>query len=207
MSLFDIGEIGKDIATPFLPDDAKKSKKYSSKVEGKKLLRKEAAKEILDSIGGIPKPGESFDVLSNGQSNAGGFYEAIRNEWETIEHICIATWIINREYIEMLYNDVLSGKIKKLTFIISNRMSQLGKGHSPNFNLMKDLFTSRPEIQFRVVNSHAKTYTLTNGTDFITIDGSGNWSENPRLENYTITNSKTKFDFRKEWMEELCNEI
>ena len=82
MSLFDIGEIGQDITTPFLPEKDKSSKKNSSKVEGKKLLRKENAAKILEQIGGIPKPSESFDVLSNGQSNAGGFYEAIRNQWE-----------------------------------------------------------------------------------------------------------------------------
>lgn len=83
-------------------------------------------------------------------------------------------------------------------------MSQLGKGHAPNFNIMKTLFTSNPNIKFRVVNSHSKTYAMTNGVDFITVDGSGNWSENPRLENFTITNDKAKFDFRRQWMEELC---
>lgn len=204
MSLFEIDITGQEIFTPFLPEKPKVSGAYSVKAEGKKLLRKETAAEIFRQIGGIPKPGQSFDILTNGQSNAGGFYEVIRDEWKIIEYVCIATWIINRDYIEMLYRDVGSGKIKNLVFIISNRMSQLGKGHAPNFNIMKTLFTSNPNIKFRVVNSHSKTYAMTNGVDFITVDGSGNWSENPRLENFTITNDKAKFDFRRQWMEELC---
>lgn len=204
--MFDVTDNDKEIATTYKPKKAKVSLATLAKQEARKQMRKETAKEIIQNIGGIPKKGESFDILANGQSNAGGFYEVIRDEWDTIDCMCIATWMINRDYIDMLVKDVVDGKIKHLVFVISNRMSQLGKGHAPNFNRMKTLFMeNQDKVSFRVVNSHAKTYCMTNGKEYIVVDGSGNWSKNPRIENYTITNSKTKFEFRYNWMMELCN--
>lgn len=203
--MFDLDTFDKEITTPYKPNKPKLSARAINKRKAKEQLRKEVAKDIIKNIGGIPKKGESFDILANGQSNAGGFYEVIRDEWGQVECLCVATWIINRNYIDILADDLKTGKLKKLVFIISNRMSQLGKGHAPNFNRMKNTFFNNPNVSFRVVNSHAKTYTMTNGVDYITVDGSGNWSQNPRLENYTITNDKSKFDFRLNWMMELCN--
>lgn len=204
MSIFDINEISKDISTKYKPEKPKTGKKESPKTKAKRAMRKQSAKEIFEKIGGIPKNGESFDILANGQSNAGGFYEVIRDKWGTVDCLCVATWMINRYYIDLLIEDIESGRLKKLVFVISNRMKQLGKGHTPNFNRMKAKFSEIENIHFRVINSHAKTYSMTNGVDYITIDGSGNWSENPRIENYTISNSKTKYDFRYEWMMEMC---
>lgn len=206
MSLFDLDEGGKELHTSFKPENASASQKIKLKKANKDLLRKEEAKEIISSIGGIPKKEESFDIITNGQSNAGGFYEVIRDEWKGVDCLCVATWIINRHYIDELEKDLKSGMLKKLVFIISNRMSQLGKTHAPNFNRLKTIcIEHKDKVSFRVVNSHAKTYAMTNGTDYITVDGSGNWSKNPRIENYTLSNSKTKFDFRLKWMMELCN--
>lgn len=204
--MFEVNDIGRDIYTGVKPDKPKHSEQISPKVTEKRAMRKENAADIIKQIGGIPKTGKSVDVLANGQSNARGFYEVIRDEWGEVDCLCLATWMINRQYIDTLVDDIETGKLKKLVFVISNRMSQLGKGHAPNFNRLKQQFSEMPDkIMFRVINSHAKTYCMTNGVDYITVDGSGNWSENPRIENYTITNSKEKYDFRYNWMTEMCN--
>jgi len=202
--MFEISDIGKEISTKYKPENPKTGKPITPKQRAKRAMRKENAKQIIADIGGIPKINESFDILANGQSNAGGFYEVIRDTWGKVDCLCVATWMINRQYIDQLTEDLDSGKLKKLVFVISNRMSQLGKGHAPNFNRMKQKFSELDNVHFRVINSHAKTYCMTNGKDYITVDGSGNWSENPRIENYTITNSKEKYLFRLEWMMEMC---
>lgn len=204
MSLFDYENNTKEIQTAYKPQNAVSGKPYKVKSSTKNLLRKQNAKEIINMIGGLPQDGYSVDLITNGQSNAGGFYEVIRDSWGTVDMVCISTWIINRHYIDMLLRDVNEGILKKLIFIISNRMAQLTH-HVPNFNYMKSEFTKNENIDFRAVNSHAKTYCMTNGKEHIIIDGSGNWNKNPRVENYTITNSKEKFLFRKGWMTSFCN--
>jgi hypothetical protein len=193
----------KDVFTTYLPQKGR-SAVSQNKAAQKKLTRKQAAAEILDEIGGIPKPGEFADVLTNGQSNAGGFYEVIRDKWGKVEFLAIATWIINRDYIDMLFQDLDSGRLGGMVFLISNRMSQLGKGHGPNFNVLKQKAMEHPRVEFRVANSHAKVFAMTDGKDYITISGSGNWSENPRLENYCISNDRTRYEFHKAWMLEIA---
>lgn len=193
-----------DLSTTYKPEKPIISEKQRLRFESIAMLRKEEAAEIIAKMGGVPKAGNSIDIISNGQSNAGGFYEVIRDIWGTVDELCIATWIINREYIDMLTDDIRSGRLKHMTFVISNRMSQLGRGHGPNFNRMKSEFMQLKNIDFRIAISHSKTYSMTNGVDYITVDGSGNWSKNPRIENYTITNDKSKFEFRKKWMQEVA---
>jgi hypothetical protein len=192
-----------EVFTTQMPNTARNVVK-ANKADAKKLLRKEAASEILKKCGGLPKPGYSIELITNGQSNAGGFYEVIKGIWGKVDTLCIATWIINKDYIDMLFSDLENGKLDKLVFLISNRMSQLGKGHGPNFNVLKTKAMNHPRCEFRVANSHAKVYTMTNGIDYITVSGSGNWSENPRIENYTITNDKDRFLFHQSWMLEVA---
>lgn len=202
VGLFDIDEYGIDIESPVKLEQPKVSKPYVlAKKQSKALLKKENAIEILNQIGDL-KQGESVDVLTNGQSNAGGFYEAYMEKYGYIDCLCVATWIINRQYIDLLCEHLETKKLVELIFIISNRMKELGKGHAPNFNRMKQKFMDL-NVPFRVVNSHAKTYSFKAGNNYITIDGSGNWSDNPRIENYTISNDESKFMFRKQWMTEL----
>lgn len=193
-----------ELTTPAKPEKAI-SQKAILKQEQKALLRKEAANEIFAGIGGIPALGTSVDIITNGQSNAGGFYEHIRDQWGHVDMLCLATWIINRQYIDMLLEDLESGKLKKLVFLLSNRMGQLGKGHAPNFNRLKAGMMEQPNASFRIANSHAKVYALTNGADHITVSGSGNWSDNPRIENYIISNSKERFDFHLSWMQKIAD--
>lgn len=57
-----------------------------------------------------------------------------------------------------------------------------------------------------ISNSHAKTFSISdkNG-NFITVSGSANWSENPRIENFLILNDENLFNHHKDWMSELTD--
>lgn len=202
--MFELEFNKEEIVTAEKPASAK-AIKARLKQEQKALIRKEEAAKIIRSIGGIPELGVSVDILCNGQSNAGGFYEVIRDQWGYVNHLCLATWIINRHYIDMIISDLSEGRLGFLTFILSNRMSQLGKGHTPNFNRLKALLPELDNAKFRVANSHAKVYCMHNGVDYITCSGSGNWSDNPRIENYIISNSKERFEFHRDWMTTLAD--
>lgn len=201
--MFDTNFTNSEIATKKIPQKPILSKKSELKKAQRQLLRKEVAKQIIVDIGGIPSKGSSVDVITNGQSNAGGFYEVIRDEWGEVNELVIATWIINRHYIDMIFDDLITGKLKSLIFILSNRMAQLGKGHTPNFNRLKSKLPEFDNVNFRVCNSHAKVFSMSNGKDYITVSGSGNWSDNPRIENYTISNSKSRHLFHKKWMMDM----
>jgi hypothetical protein len=190
------------VTTTYVPETARKTV-AKNKSEQKKLLKKEEAAAILESIGGVPKPGTFVDVISNGQSNAGGFYEVLRDKWGKVKHLTLATWIINRHYVDMIFDDLETGKLESITFVLSNRMAALTH-HTATFNRLKTLAADNPKIDLRVCNSHAKVYAMTDGNDYITVSGSGNWSDNPRIENYIISNDRSRYEFHAEWMREVA---
>lgn len=166
------------------------------------LMRKEAAEDIINQLG-WPKKGHSHNIITNGQSNAGGFYEVFRDS-TTVDCLCIATWMINRHYIDMLISDIKEQRLSELVFVLSNRMSQLGGLHKSNMNRIKSELPTMSNVSFKIANSHAKVFTMKSKDLYITVSGSGNWSDNPRIENYIICNSEDVFDFHKSWMLEIC---
>jgi len=49
-------------------------------------------------------------------------------------------------------------------------------------------------------NSHAKVTLIKAKNEYIVISGSGNYSTNPKIEQYTILKNKELYNFHKEWM-------
>lgn len=160
--MFELFNEKREVATPYKPQRAKTSGVAKRKKEFKKLMRKEVAKEIVASIGGFPKDGYSVDVLTNGQSNAGGFYEIFRDEVGVIDELYLSTWIMNKDYVNILFSDIEKGRLKSLYLVISDRMSRLNSGRSA-FNVLKSKCLSYDNANLRVANIHAKTYTMKGG--------------------------------------------
>jgi hypothetical protein len=157
--------------------------------------------EILEQNGGLPKPSEMLLIKSNGCSDTGGIFEAI-SKTGIIDQMYLSTWIISRLNIDYICEQVDSGNLKSLVFVISVRQKQLKKS---DYAHMIEEFKKRPEIKIRVCNCHAKTFSAKVGDNYYTVSGSGNWTKNPRIENYIVMNQKEPFEHNKEWMEEMIN--
>jgi len=187
-------------------DDFSEKRKNKPSFSAKKAIRtknmhdkkKLCAKELIEKVGPLNE-NENFDIVTTGESNAGSFAEYYLERFQIIDEICIATWIINRYYIKWLIENYDKGLIKNIIFVVSNRMNQLPNTKG-NFNYLKTEFSKRDNIKLIIANSHAKTFSFKAKDYYLTIDGSANWSENPRIETYSITRSKEKHKFRKKWM-------
>lgn len=161
--------------------------------------------EILNQNGGLPDHGECLLIKSNGTSDTGSLFQSISHTG-TVEELYLSTWIISRLNIDFLCEQVDKGNIKSLTFIVSVRMTQMsgGSGKATYAHLVEE-FQKRPQIKFRVCNSHAKTFSCKVANNYYTCTGSGNWTKNPRIENYILINDKEPFLHNKEWMSELID--
>lgn len=155
--------------------------------------------EILEENGGLPGIDECLLIKSDGCSDTGSIFHHIA-ETGTIDEMYLSTWIISRTNIDYLCEQVDKGIIKSLVFIISTRQKQLKKS---NYAHMIEEFQKRPQIKFKVCNCHAKTFSAKVGKNHYTVTGSGNWTTNPRIENYIVINSIEPFLHNKEWMSEL----
>ena len=114
-----------------------------------------------------------------------------------IEHLYIATYAINQKALEIFTNLLDSGDIKEWTLLINENMKYLMKG--------KEIFLieaekSRDNMHLLKKRNHAKVTLIQQGDRRIVISGSGNYSENPKIEQYTICDDAELFEFHRGWI-------
>jgi hypothetical protein len=110
-----------------------------------------------------------------------------------------STWTMNLSNTRELFKLFDDGKVKTVNALVGLYFK---KRESAVFNELYEGLKSRGQRIFSNEN-HSKITLLSNGIDFITICGSANFTANPRIEQFTIHNSKQLFEFHKEWMDEI----
>ena len=169
------------------------------------ITRNQAAAELIDSAGGLPQKDCMLAIKTNGQSDTGGFFTTVLDKCGCIFELYLASWIISRENVNRLLDAVDSRKLVKLNFLLSTRMQKISS--KSVYAKMITEFSKRSEsVCMRTAKSHCKTFSVTNGVDYITVSGSGNWTENPRIEDYLIINSEGLYQHHKKWMDEFLYE-
>lgn len=175
--------------------------KSNYKSEVKRISRDAEFAELLKDVGGMPKDGEIISIKTNGLSDTGSIFRHLVKQ-KPYNELYLATWIISRENIDSICEALDSGRLSRLVFVCSTRMDELKKAHA---NHLKEEFLKRKDkVFFKICNSHAKTFCITDFEgNYYNVTGSGNWTENPRIEYYLIVNSKPVTDHCKYWMEDL----
>lgn len=167
------------------------------KLHAKSFLNKEKALEVLNSL---PKIDESFHIISNGSFD---YFNLIPTTVEHLGNICnefyFSTWTMNLSNTRHLFEMFDSGKIKSIAALVGLYFK---KRESNVFNELYEGLKKRNQRIFSNEN-HTKISLLTNGIDYISICGSANFTANPRIEQFTVHNSKELFDFHKKWMDEI----
>jgi hypothetical protein len=179
------------------------SKKLSFKKQVKSSLRDDEFISIVNNIKGLPKNQEVAIIKTNGCSDTGSIYTYISDNYE-LNELYLSTWIINKQNIDRIINDIDSGKLQKVYFVVSVRLKQLKKS---DYAYLIEQFAQRKEKCFyKVCNSHAKIFSLsTMCSNYFTVSGSGNWTANPRIENYIIFNDINVYQHTKQWIKEICD--
>lgn len=162
--------------------------------------RNEKCKDLINSAGGFPDNDEIVNLVSNGASDTGGFFTAILDEFGFIDELYVSTWTISMQNVQRLLEAFDTRKVKEFKFLINDGLLKTNSTKSI-WGAINDLFPKRG-IEYRAVNAHAKIFCCRIGERYITVSGSGNWSENPRIENYFIIGGKQTFDFNKKWIVE-----
>lgn len=179
-----------------------KAMKTEKKQFARMSVRNDNFKNIMREVGGLPNHNEMIAIKTDGTSDCGSIFSYILDEWDVIEDFYVATWTISKANVKRIREALKTGKIKKMTMVFSSTLK------AANPALYAHLVGELKPFEFchlKEINSHAKTFSITNGKDFITVSGSANWSENPRIENYLIINDKPLFEHHAEWMAELAN--
>ena len=150
-----------------------------------------------------PKPNEQFRIITEKQFNA---YALILYtlKSELILEMYLAIYRINEPTVSSIIDFIEADKIKKATFVISNFFNQTKRPEKWALQLKAWCDTTKKNVKHIYTHNHSKVLAIrTNKNNYYIFEGSGNMSDNARIEQYIFENNKAVFNFHKQWMLDL----
>lgn len=163
-----------------------------------------ARAKALSELCFLPAEGEQWRIITHKQFNA---YALILLLLETreIEEMYLAIYRINEPTVTSIMDLIDSGRIKKASFIISSFFNQTKKPEKWAKDLC-DYCAAHSQCNFIYLHNHAKVLAVrTTKDEYFVFEGSGNMSDNARIEQYVYEQNKKVFNFHKAWMLDLIN--
>lgn len=171
------------------PTKKPKSKSHTLKSKKKRVVGKENS--ICKEVIGILEKDTIMQFVTKGEWSTHDLLFHILNQIGASE-VTIATWSVTSPVIAQISNMIESGMITKLEGLFDWRM----KVRCPE----AEQFMRYNCSKIRLVNCHAKVTVIRNKKWNITIVGSSNLTNNPRIESGVIFTDKETADFNLEWM-------
>ncbi len=157
---------------------------------------------LRNLCGALPQPGDIFFLWTLNSFNAFTFIPYLIRQHKFINELFVSTYAINQRIVDSFLKLLEKNLIGNTTILISDTI------HTRNpkvADYLKHCSRSRhPEVlegasDFNIIFAwnHSKITLARCGNCHYVIEGSGNWSENARHEQYIFLNSEKVFNFRK----------
>lgn len=160
------------------------------------------ARQLTD-LCGRPKKGEQWRIITEKQFNAFNLIIDVLQK-NFIEEVYIAIYRINEPTVEALQEMIASGRIKHATFILSNFFLQTKRPERWAQQLLLFCKDNPDKTSYAYVHNHAKVICIKDDVgNYYVFEGSGNMSDNARIEQYIYENDEQMFNFHKQWMNNL----
>jgi hypothetical protein len=174
-------------------------KRAELKRERVTALKKENAGQIVTEL---PKQGESFHIISNGSFDYFTFVPIVIELLGNYSvHFYGSTWTMSRGNVTDLFELFDASKIGSLNILtgiyFKRRESSVYATLYNGIELRKQ--------RYRALENHAKIMLFNHHDNYIVIEGSANFTANPRIEQTTIINDKSLWEFHRQWMDEIFN--
>jgi len=158
----------------------------------------------LEDLCTEPAEGEQWRIVTEKQFNAYAFILHLLKH-HTIAEMYLAVYRINEPTVEAIIELVESGRIQRAVFVISSFFNQTKKPEKWALRL-KSFADASPVCSHVYTHNHAKVVAIrTTDDDCFVFEGSGNMSDNARIEQYIYERCRATFEFHKSWMEELTD--
>jgi hypothetical protein len=191
-----------DVQDGVILESEKKIKSKSLKVYLKNIESHYIKSSHLEELCKFPKEGEQYRIITEKQFNAFALLITILKS-RVIDELYIAIYRINEPTVTAIINLIESGVIKKGGFIISSFFNQTKRPEKWAV-VLKNYCDQNPNFSHCYTHNHSKIVACkTDKDEYIVFEGSGNMSDNARIEQYIYENNKQCFDFHKEWMTKI----
>ena len=171
----------------------------SRKVEKRRQIQATKRERMADVIDRLPEPGETFHVISNGTFDHFSFVPRISELMGTVDAFYGSTWTMNRENALGLLDLYDKGRLKTVALLTGLYFK---RRETAVYATVLEGLQERGQ-RYIAFKNHAKVslFAGLEADTYITVEGSANYTANPRLENYTVTNDKPLFEMHQAWME------
>lgn len=175
----------------------------SGKREMRRLTRKANAADVFTAV---PAIGSSLHLVTNGGFD---YWEAVPcltghlravDSSPVVLHAC--TWILNREIAVQMLEMVDSGAIERYTLVTGDYFRQ----RTPDaYGIIAEESLKRGMI-FRTAKVHAKVALIEHRATetYLSIESSGNFTNNTNIEQMVVTNDRALYEFHREWIEQIA---
>ncbi len=143
---------------------------------------------------GLLKQNKNYHFMSNGDWS---MYHLVNHFLKQTgsAHLYLATWSISEFSARQLTDWLNSGRIQSITALVDYRSKNR---HASAFYLAKQNFS-----KIKIAYCHAKVSIIETDDWHISINGSANWTENPRIESGVVSTDKMTALAHKKWITEM----
>ena len=158
------------------------------------------AEELTAFYTRLPEPGESLHIVSNGRFDYWHFAPvSLALLGRPADALYGSTWTMNRANVTELLDLYDTGKVRTVAIVTGTYFK---RRESAVCNTLVSGLLDRKQ-RYRAFQNHAKVLLLAAPPDYLTIEGSANFTANPRLEQSVVTNDEDLYQFHRAWFEEM----
>jgi len=190
--------------------DSSNSDEHLSERSGKQSVFKSALPELtaisLENLTELAESLPSFSQIyflwSLKSFNAFSFIHYVLSQRQAIDELVISSYNITREIFIKLLALLDEGSI--LTMHLT--LSDVAKSRFPLvYDLVNSEASRRDNLEVLYLWNHSKVTLMRCGSDHFIVEGSGNFSENSRHEQYVFLNNPQIYEFRSAWIKNSIN--
>jgi hypothetical protein len=177
------------------------SRQITTRTKHRKLISAIKAEELADFYKEIPAQGETVHMVSNGRWD---YWLLAPRTQELVGEPCSfsgSTWTMNRNNVIQLLALYDTGRFTTATILTGTYFKAR---ESSVANTLIEGLTKRGQ-RYLAFQNHAKVMLLgfPKSDNWITIEGSANFTANPRCEQNNVIQLLALFDFHLGWMETM----
>lgn len=166
------------------------------KVELIRVAREQNLRKIFPAL----EEGHSYHFISSGDIDAMSYLTMIIERHGPIAELYASTWTMSRQDVELLDHYLQDALIRNITFFTGEYFAS--RETSVYASLVEVI--ARHGGRLKLFKNHCKLLCCRTAKDrFFTVEGSANFTTNPRSEQTTLTPGRELFDFYQTWFEKL----
>ena len=151
---------------------------------------------------GIPKQNTQIRIISETQINSFSAIEYFLLKNATIDELYLAVYRINKDTVNLLCERIESKSIKYAEILVCSFFKNVSENW---FVYLGQRLSNLKNCKFASCNTHAKVSVWKKDNQYYVFEGSGNMSDNARIEQYLFEENKKVYEFHKKWISDIIN--